>query len=60
MKDTHPNIFGESVPIPSKLGKYFESTSIGNLKYETREGIRFINNVEVKTASPQYVFGTLI
>ena len=52
IKDTHPNILGRSVPIPLKLGKDFESTSIGNLKYETWEGIRFIKNVAVKMAFP--------
>ena len=52
MKDTHPNIFGGSVPIPLKLGKDIESTSIGDLKSMTREGIRFIKNVAVKMTSP--------
>ena len=39
MKDTHPNILGGSVPIPLKLGKDFEGTSIGDLKSKTQEGI---------------------
>ena len=39
MKDTHPNIFGRSVLISFKLGKYFKSTSIGDLKSKTQEGI---------------------
>ena len=60
MKDTHPNIFGGSVSISLKLGKNFKSTSTGDLKSMTREGIRFIKNVVVKMASSQYVFGTII
>ena len=60
MKDTHPNIFGGSVPISLKLGKDFESTSTRDLKYKTQEDIRFIKNVVVKTTSPQYDFRTFI
>ena len=52
MKEVHPNILGGRVPIPLKLGKDFGSTSMGELKSGTCEGIWFIRNVVVKMASP--------
>ena len=39
MKEVHPNILWGRVPIPLKLGKDFGSTSMGELKSGTCEGI---------------------
>ena len=52
IKEVHPNIFGGRVPIPLKLGKDFGSTSMGELKSRTCEGILFIGNVVIKMAFP--------